>query len=232
MSDSSTRTIPVQQQAALLPEDQSRADLYALLARLLYAGPDERVLQLIRGAGGSIETASRAERGDARRDAESAEREGGEAALGSAWRTLVAAAGSADAAGEVAIFDQILVGTGKAKVTPYLTHYLVQQGRERVLVTLREELAVLGLGRRGGVHEPEDHIAGLCEVMRHLVSQGSSDASLRAQRAFFERFVRGGYEGLCNALDAEPALSPFYRAVCVLVREFFRIEARGFELLD
>lgn len=229
MADTGARTIRMQSQATLPPEDQSRADLYALLARLLYAGPDERVLQLLHSAAGLLEVPPG--EGTEQR-AGTAVAADGNAMLAAAWRELVGQARHADALAETATFDGVFVGTGKAKVTPYVTHYLVTQGRERILVALRDELAALGLARRGGVHEPEDHIAGLCEVMRHLVSQGSTDASLRTQRAFFDRFIRAGYEGLCDAIAAEPGLSPFYRAVGALARAFLQIESRAFELLD
>lgn len=206
-------SIPLQVQAALPPEDQSRADLYALLARLLYAGPDQSVLHMIGAAPALLD-------------------ESAQASLAAAWQALVSQARSATVAAEVAAFDEVFVGTGKAKVTPYLTHYLVAQGRERVLVALRDELAALGLARKGGVHEPEDHVAGLCEVMRHLITQGSSEESLLAQRAFFDRYLRRSFAGLCDAIDSEAALTPFYRAVGGLARAFLTVEARAFELLD
>ncbi len=236
MADTNARTIPLQIQASLLPEDQARADLYALLARLLYAGPDARLLQLIRatpelvGSGaGAQAVQSSAIRGEVRGDVHGAATN---ATLAVAWAELLDQARRAEPQAETQTFDEVFVGTGKAKITPYLTHYLVAQGRERVLVSLRDELAALGLARKGGALEPEDHIAGLCEVMRHLVMQGSGEASLRAQRAFFDRFVRQGFDGLCDAIAKEPALSTFYRAVGTLARTFLRIEAGGFDLLD
>lgn len=213
MADSDVRTIPVQTQAALPAEDQSRADLYALLARLLYAGPDQAVLRMIGAAPALLD-------------------ESAHAGLAAAWQALVSQARLATASAEVAAFDEVFVGTGKAKVTPYLTHYLVAQGRERVLVALRDELAALGLARKGGVHEPEDHVAGLCEVMRHLVTQGSGEESLQTQRLFFDRYLHRSFEGLCDAIEREAALTPFYRAVGGLARAFLAIEARAFELLD
>jgi TorA maturation chaperone TorD len=204
--------IPLQVQTGLLPEDQSRADLYALLGRLFYAGPDAALLAQIASAGGLFSA-------------------GEDRALGAAWSAVVDAAAGTNAPAEIAAFDETFVGTGKARVTPYVSFYLVSQGRERLLVDLRDTLAALGLSRRGGALEPEDHIAGLCEVMRHLVLQGSSEANLRAQREFFDRFFRRGYEGFTAAIEAETGVSAFYRALAQLARTFFAIEAQGLEMI-
>ena len=45
---------PITSRPALEDEDRARADLYALLARLYYQGPDAGVLALIDQAGAAI----------------------------------------------------------------------------------------------------------------------------------------------------------------------------------
>jgi TorA maturation chaperone TorD len=187
-------------------DEHGRADFYALLARLLYAGPDAALLAAIAGADEIV-----AENGSA---------------VASAWRALVTAAGAADDEAARAEYDTVFVGVGKAPVTPYASFYLVPTGREKVLVALRERLALLGLARAGHAREPEDHLAGLCDVMRHLIAQGR----LEEQKRFFERFLRGAYPAFCDAvLDCRDA--DFYERVARFARAFLDLESQSFEMV-
>jgi TorA maturation chaperone TorD len=193
-----------------VPEDQARAGYYALLARLFYAGPDARLLQTIGGADELVL--------------------GGEqSALVAAWKALAAAAMAMDAEAARLEYDQLFVGTGKAEVTPYASYYLVETGREKVLVRLRQELAALGLKRAERALEPEDHVAGLFDAMRYLISLGSDDAALQQQRAFFERFVAGAYERFCAAVSASEK-SNFYKHVARFARAFLVVESEALKV--
>ena len=185
-------------------EDRARASLYALLARLYYRGPDAALL-------GSIAAV--------RRDAPVA------SALGAAWGTLAAAAAVADPAALQQEYDDLLVGTGKAEVTPYASYYLAESGPERILVRLREDLAELGLGRQETSGEPEDHVAGLFDVMRYLILEG--DAA--TQQRFFGRFIERFYGRFCDAIEASER-AEFYRQVAVLTRAFLDVEAEIIKL--
>ena len=117
-------------------EDQARADLYALFARLFHAGPDADLLAAIAANGGAG---------------------GGDAPFEQAWDALALVAARADANAARAEYDQVFVGTGKAEVTPYASHYLVESGREKILVTLRDELAGLGLRSEEHTSELQSH---------------------------------------------------------------------------
>src|SRR5512134_2227621 len=153
--------------SGLSEEDQARADLYAVLARLFYAAPDRELLDTLAGHENLF---------------------GGEdVPLGRAWNGLVRAARAADPDAVRLEYDSVFVGVGKAEVTPYCSRYLTTAGRERIVVALRDELRELGLGRTGETHEPEDHLAVLCEVMRHLVAAGSESSALDCQKRFFLR---------------------------------------------
>jgi TorA maturation chaperone TorD len=193
------------------PEDQARAEFYALLARLWYAAPDQALL-------------------DAIADAPPLTAEGAHGALAEAWRELQAAASVADPATVSAEYDAVLVGTGKAEVTPYVSHYLVETGRERVLVALRDELAELGLGRVGATHEPEDHFAALCEVMRHLVGEGTTDAAMQQQKNFFTRYMNRAYNPLTDQVTASSKTS-FYKHVARFTKAFCDVEATSLDML-
>jgi TorA maturation chaperone TorD len=127
-------------------------------------------------------------------------------------------------------YDAVLVGTGKAEVTPYVSYYLVETGRERVLVALRDELAELGLGRVGATHEPEDHFAALCEVLRHLVSEGADDAAMQQQRNFFTRYMNRAYNPFTDQVTASSKTS-FYKHVARFTKAFCDVEAASLDML-
>ena len=202
---------PIASGPALEDEDRARADLYALLARLYYQAPDAGVLALIAKAGAAIppETGS---------------------PFAVAWRALAAAASRAEPAAVQQEYDDFFVGTGRAEVSLYATYYLAETGRERLLVRLREELAAMGLSRKETAREPEDHIAGLFDVMRHLVKRGSADAALQDQRRFFGQFIEPSYAAFCDAVAAS-GHAEYYGRVAVLTRAFLDVEKDAMKMI-
>ncbi|HTQ75362.1 MAG TPA: molecular chaperone TorD family protein [Burkholderiales bacterium] len=193
-----------------VPEDQARAGYYALLARLYYAGPDAGLLAAIAEAGQIVT-------------------EGSQSALASAWTALAAAARAMDAEAARLEYEALFVGTGKAEVTPYASFYLAETGRERILVKLRGELAALGLERARSSHEPEDHVAGLFDAMRHLISRGSDDAAPQQQRSFFERYLAGAFGPLCIAIGRNEKAN-FYKHVAHFTEAFLRVESEALKV--
>lgn len=190
--------------------DRARADLYALLARLYYRGPDRELLQRIAKAGGQFGMEDRSPVADA-------------------WRTLAGSADSTDPAAAQQAYDDLFVGTGRAQVSPYATYYLTPTGREKVLVVLRGELAAMGLSRKETSGEPEDHFAALFDVMRHLVQCGSSDAALQDQRRFFARFLERSYGAFCSAVE-QSGETEFYGPVAALTRAFLDVETEALQM--
>ena len=69
--------------------------------------------------------------------------------------------------------------------------------------------------------EPEDHIAALFDVMRHLLQ--SSNATLEEQRAFFERWIQPALEPLCSAIERSEELV-FYKPVARFASAFCDLE--------
>lgn len=190
-------------------EDQARADFYALIARLFYAGPDADLLAAIAGADeivGADETAP----------------------LATAWRALAAAAAATDAQAAQAEYDSVFVGTGKAEITPYVTRYLSEFMKENVLVQLRAELAAMGLARNQSVAEYEDHFSALCEVMRHLIFL-ASDVAVQKQKSFFLRYLVPCYAIVCDAVAVSPNTN-FYKNVARFTRAFLDVEADAFDV--
>lgn len=192
--------------AALEPEDQARSNFYALLARLFYAPPDAALLAAI-AAAPPLEAEDRG------------------APLAGAWQDLRRAASDADPEAVRAEFDEVFVGTGKAEVTLYLSAYVGASVTRDPLVVLRDFLAERGLQRRQAVHEPEDHLAALCEVMRHLIVAG--DAA--AQRECFATFLASGAGRLCDAIIQCEHVG-FYRPVARLAKIFFTLEHSAFDM--
>jgi len=206
----SATVTPVRSQLPEAPEDQARAGYYALLARLFYAGPDA---QLLESVAGSDEAAA----------------DGQPTPLASAWNALTVAARAMDAEAAQLEYDEVFVGTGKAEVTPYATFYLAETGREKILVGLRQELASLGLAKSDAAREPEDHVAGLLEVMRHLISQGSDDVALRRQQYFFSRFLERSFPAFCSAISASEKAN-FYKHVAHFASAFFVVETEALKV--
>ena len=195
----------------VVEEDQARADIYALIARLFYAGPDAALLAAIAAAdvmAGADETAP----------------------LAAAWRALGAAAAAMDAEAAREEYDQVFLGTGKAEITPYASHYLAESMQERVLVRLRETLAELGLAKDQAAAEYEDHFSGLCEVMRHLIVLGSDDVAVRKQKNFFLEYLAPWDAVFCAEVMASPNTN-FYKHVAGFTKAFLDVEMDSFEMI-
>lgn len=181
--------------------DLARADAYALLAHLLFAPPQGAVLESLRQM-----------KGDTAGDA-----------VSSAWQALCAAAGD-----EKAIADEyaaLFVSIGKPEVSLYASWYLTGFLMEKPLALLRDDLQRLGLARQEGQQDPEDHIAGELEVMRHLIMRG--DAAW--QQCFFQQHLQPWYGDLCAAL-AQAEASVFYRALARFMQAFLDMERDYFRL--
>ena len=193
-------------------EEIARAEVYGLLAALFVAPPTP---ELYAGLQVAVTEAPAAG-----------------AFLESNWSALVAAARRLPLS---AIGDEYAVlfqGIGKPEVFLFGSWFIAGHLNEKPLVDLRHDLAALGLERPAGVLQTEDHIAGLCEVMRYLIAGDDAGVSnLSAQRRFFDRHLRPWNEALWDAISAHPA-ADFYASVAGFARDFFAVEAQGFDLLD
>ena len=142
---------------------------------------------------------------------------------------LASSAAAMDAEAAQEEYDSVFVGTGKAEITPYASHYLAESMKESVLVRLRAELAAMGLGREQSAAEYEDHFSGLCEVMRHLIYLGSDDAAVHEEKIFFMRYLNNSYSRFCDAVTASPNTN-FYKHVARFTKAFLDVEAESFEI--
>jgi len=196
----------LQEPRPLSEEDAGRANLYALIGRLFYDAPDSILLpQLCRAEAESVEN---------------------NAPLDRAWQSLRNACGSAYPEMVEREHDSLFVGVGKSEVTPYTSHYVRGNSPDRHLVRLRERSEQLGLARRSAAFEVEDHVSGICDVMRILIEDGHS---LSEQRLFFKEFVYPGVTPLCEAV-AVATSAAFYRCVAEFARAFLEVERQAFEM--
>jgi TorA maturation chaperone TorD len=187
----------------MAPEEQARANLYGLLARLFYAPPDAALLKGISG-------------------------ESMDGDLAAPWGELARAAAHADPEAVREEYETAFIGTGKAPVTLYTTAYTLRYSNEVPLAALRGELAELGLARRAETREPEDHIAALCDTMRHLVAKQKTE--LGEQRRFFNRWIGPSIDPLCSAIERSDKTA-FYKPVARFAKSFLLLEQSAFEML-
>jgi len=207
---------------ALNAEDQARANFYALLARLFYAPPDDRLLRNIASSGDGDEQAS--DTADSLDTVGSLEPAG---SLDAAWRDLVNAAASADQAVVADEYDSLFVGSGRSEVSLYVGAYTARSSVDTKLVALREFLAAHGIQRQAVVHEPEDHLAMLFEVMRYLICEQPDD--IEEQKLFFDNFVWSGGTDLCDAITTH-ARAPFFTHVAAFAKRFLLVEHDAFQM--
>ena len=202
--------IPPVIEATANAEDTARADLYGLLATLLYRAPDAALLHHI--------AANRAIGEDAA------------TTLGEAWNDLCDAASIATAAETADEYQELFIGVGKPEVLLYGSYYQTGFLNERPVVALRDDLARYGLVRQDNVSETEDHIATLCEVMRFLVAgEDAGVSNLAEQQHFFARHVQSWVETLCDAMAAHPQ-ARFYVQVAALLKAFMAVEAIALDM--
>ena len=203
--------IELQPPPALSDEDRARAEHYAVLARVFHAAPDAVLLAALARAGGVLG--------------------GAQGALPAAWSALGRAAQARSPQAVRDEFDALFVSVGKPRVIANGSWYLSGFLQEAPLAELRADLAELGLGRRPGVAETEDHVAALAEVMRHLIVTGPDAAGLARQRQFFGRHLAPWYARLAQTLAQEPE-ADFYSRAGALLQAFLDIERAAFEMLE
>lgn len=186
------------------PLDVERAQLFALLGRLMGAAPDAQLLAMLRSL--------RAAEGE----------------FGEAYGLLGDAAASATPeAVEREHFD-LFIGLGRGEILPYASYYLTGFLHERPLADLRGDLGRLGIERAEGVAEPEDHIAFLCETFAGLLA-GAFAAGPEEASPFFARHIRPWAARMFADLEKAEAAG-FYRAVGRLGRLAVEIEAAAADL--
>ena len=190
---------------ALSPEDQARADCYAVIARLLAGPPDRAFLSMLA-------------------DAPRLPDDGG-MPLAAAWNRLLDASGAMDVDAACQEYDDLFIGVGRSEVNLHGSHWRSGFMMEKPLADLRTELARLGLARKGEATMVEDHLAALCETMRLLVAGDLArrSAPLDTQRNFFQKHLCSWVFDCCAAIE-QSSLANYYRRVAEFVHLFMAVE--------
>ncbi len=206
-------------QRPLSPEDQARSEFYALLARLFADAPDASLLAAIAAAPALAPSTHEGDGGPGDGLAES-------------WGALRAASSVMDPEAARNEFQTLFIGVGRSEVSLYGSHYLGPQSG-RPLAELRASLATLGLARRPGSSEFEDHLSIVLETMRMLVAGDAErrPASLVEQQAFFDRHVEPWALVCCSAISAN-SVANYYSRVAQFAYRFLALERDSFAVED
>ena len=194
---------------ASLPEEQARrAGMYSVLAALLRDAPGEDVLHFV----AQLEA-------DAQSDKN-------ELALALKMLSLASRHSSVESLRDE--YHALFIGLGRGELVPYGSWYQTGFLMEKPLGLLRADLARLGYERAEDVHEPEDHIAALCEVMTLLIQE---EIPIDQQTRFFNSHLGNWADAFFRDLtDARSAT--FYKSVARFGTAFLSLERRYLSLLD
>ncbi|MEM8752819.1 MAG: molecular chaperone TorD family protein [Pseudomonadota bacterium] len=193
-------------ETAIGDEDLLRADLYDFLASLLARPPDADLLARAAALGGDATP------------------------LGEAVGALASVAGSTTPEAAKREFEALFIGLGRGELMPYASFYMTGFLNEKPLATLRSDMARLGAARAETVHEPEDNVASLCELMAGLIrGRFAAAADLAEQRAFFGRHLGPWAKHFFSDLEAAKN-SVLYAPVGAIGRTFMEIEAEAYRL--
>jgi len=195
---------PIKVHPQIAPEDQARAEFYALLGRLFANAPDAAVLAAL----GASDTWQ----------------DDGSNPLARAWNDLVLASRAMDAEAAEQEYTDLFVGVGKAECNLHAS-YWIRDSAERPLVGVRADLAMLGLERKEGVSVYEDHLAALFETMRILVAGTGTrpPAPIAQQKAFFDRHISAWIVDCCTAVMQSP-IANYYRRVAQFTDCYMAVE--------
>jgi len=196
---------PIAFRHTLDPEDQARADLYAMLARLYADAPDAGFLR-------ALATAERMT-SDINNP------------FATAWNRLADASAAMDPDAAAQEYTDLFVGVGKCEINLHASHWIAGFMAEKPLVELRSDLVALKITRKEAATLMEDHLSALCETMRILVA-GNGDrppATLAQQRNFFQKRLFSWALDCCSAIT-KSSLANYYHRVAELTEQFLALE--------
>ena len=193
--------------ATAATDELARSQLYALLAALLLAPPSPLIVQLLANAD----------------TLQSPDHSG---PLEAAWEDVVLAARIMDADVIADEYDLLFTATGTPMLNPHESLYLSGFMMDHPLAALREDLRALGVARRPGSAELEDHLGALFEVMALLVAQ---ERPLAMQRRFFERHI-GSWVDACTRDMRQAEGANFYRLIANLIDAYVAVETEAFAM--
>ena len=208
---------PIAFASRLTPEDEARADFYALLSRLFAQPPDAALLAAI-GAAPPLRTSGE-DLGEA------------SAALAAAWAALVSASAGAGAEAVADEYQTLFVGVGQSEVSLHGSAYAKARNGGPLLVQVRASLDQLHLARQPGVTMFEDHIAAVFETMRVVIlGDGRPDGfAFDVQREFYRANIEPWVCSCCDAIYNNP-IAMYYARVAQFCSDLMAIERDSFSI--
>jgi TorA maturation chaperone TorD len=192
--------------SSVAEEDVLRANLYDLLGALLASPPDRPLIDRVAALSGDDSTLGKA---------------------------VTALARVAKATAERAVereFNKLFIGVGRGELLPYASYYMTGFLNEKPLAALRNDMARRGIERAPGVHDPEDSIASLCEMMAgQILGRFGAPEPLSAQKDFFAAHISPWARHFFADLEAAKG-SVFYAPVGAIGRAFLEIEREAFRM--
>lgn len=187
-------------------EDLLRANIYSLLGRLLARPPERATLDMIGGI------------------------KGDDTELGQALQSMAAAARASTPGAVDDEYHALFIGLGNAELNPYGSYYLTGFLYEKPLAKLRGDMAEIGIVRADKVHEPEDHIAALCEMMCGLITGAFGQVTdLDEQQNFFATHIAPWAARFFEDLERSPRAA-FYMPIGTVGKLFMAIETQAFQM--
>ncbi len=180
-------------------EQQYRAGAYSLLAALLRNTPEQALLEHVTQLASVNQTKD-------------------ELAFAMSIMGLAAKDTTAEKISDE--YHALFIGLGRGELVPFGSWYLTGFLMEKPLALLRDDLIRLGFERHSDTHEPEDHVAALCEVMAMLINEGQE---LVRQTEFFEAHMAPWLDRFFNDLGTAKS-AVFYRAVGRFGAAFIELE--------
>jgi TorA maturation chaperone TorD len=180
--------------------------MYSFLASLLRTEPSDALIQEVSGL-----------KGDG-------------TPIGSACLTLAHLAKSLDNEAIRNEYVNLFIGVGRGEILPFASYYLTGFLNDKPLSNLRADMASIGVRRADGVKVPEDHIAGLFDVISGLIrGDYGRTYSASEQATFFRKHIEP-WAGLLME-DIERAKSGvFFVPVGTIGRHFLEIESQAFSM--
>lgn len=185
----------------LSEEQQYRASAYSLLASLLRTSPQQAVI-------------------DYAASLSDVEEQGDDLSL--AMSMLGLATQKCTLESIATEYHDLFIGLGRGELVPFGSWYLTGYLMEKPLALLRNDLSALGFERDSHSHEPEDHVAALCEVMAMLINE---EDSLEKQSTFYSTHMEPWLKKFFTDLSiAKTAV--FYRSVGRFGEAFTDLESQ------
>ncbi len=190
----------------IAPEDEARAAIYAMLAKLLSDPPTPEQL------------------------ADLGKLQGSDTEFGQSLRKLAEASRNTTAEQADDAYHELFIGLTRGKLLPYGSYYLTGFLHEKPLARLRNTMAQLGIEANPDVKDPEDHIASVLDMMGGLIrGDFGGPVPVAQQRTFFQDHVQSWVPYFFRDLEAIGE-HELYAAIGSVGRVFLELEEAAFSM--